>query len=88
MSQLFHTWLISFSFISLADIDLKVQVNSSIEGKANENSTDVSESDNAMPLVNFSGYVGSQHKKAGDTAACVASSGVGIPSDVFGLVSK
>lgn len=69
----------------VADIDLKVQVNSSIEGKANEISTEVSESDNAMPLVNFSGYVESQHKKAGDTAACVASSGVGIPSDVFGL---
>lgn len=61
------------------------QVNSSIEEKVNETSTDLS--DNTMLPV-FIGYVGSQCEKAGNTPTFAASSGIGFPSDALALVCK
>ncbi|XP_024026956.1 G-box-binding factor 3 [Morus notabilis] len=67
-----------------SDIDVKAytQVNSSIEEKVNETSTDLS--DNTMLPV-FIGYVGSQCEKAGNTPTCATSSGIGFPSDALAL---
>ncbi|PON82492.1 Basic-leucine zipper transcription factor [Trema orientale] len=69
----------------ISDIDVKVhaRVNSSTEGEANETSSNVS--DNAMPSMNFIGFVGSPCEKAGNTSDCVASAGAGTSSDGLAL---